>query len=56
MKTLEVIKPIMEIILWKWFLDQAQDNLKIINKIVIRLQRKKFKKFPKIKTKRKTKI
>jgi len=46
----------MVIILWKWFLDQVLDNLKIISKIVIRLQRRKFKKFNKIKTKYKIKI
>jgi hypothetical protein len=46
----------MVIILWKWFLDQDLDNLKIISKIVIRSPRKKFKKFHKIKTKYKTKI
>ena len=44
-----------------WAADINNNNRKrsiiiIINKIVIRLQRKKFKKFPKIKTKRKTKI
>jgi hypothetical protein len=55
-KILELIRIIMAIILWKSSLDLALDNLKIISKIVIRLIRKNFKKFHKIKTKFKTKI